>query len=98
MFLEAFKEGVAKIDQQVRATKAQKALVRGTSKETIGILDSVLKEGEEITVQFDIEPKTKQMAVELTLTPRAETKLADNIARLGQRQTLFAGVLDKMPR
>jgi hypothetical protein len=95
MFIEALKEGRDKIEAQAGGTKAQKALCVALSKETIGILESVFKEGEELNVQFDIEPKTKQMAVDLTLTPKAGSKLAANIAKLGRRQTLFAGVLEK---
>jgi hypothetical protein len=59
------------------------------------ILTNVFKDGEELTALIDIDSKAKQLVAEVSLTARANSELAKNIKSLGQRKTLFAGVLDK---
>jgi hypothetical protein len=95
MFLDVFKEGREKFAEHAGGTQAQRALCLALSKELFGILESVLKDGEELNVDFDIDQKTKQLTADVILTPKAGSKLAENIAKLGQRKTLFAGVLEK---
>jgi hypothetical protein len=95
MILDGIKDGLGKIEEKPGESKAQQAFRVALTKEVLRILERVLKDGDELNALIDIELKTKQLAVELTLAGKAQSKLADNIAKLGQRQTLFAGVLDK---
>ncbi|HYV35440.1 MAG TPA: hypothetical protein VE988_07040 [Gemmataceae bacterium] len=93
--LDGFKEGFNSGLDKKTESNAQKAFANAVLKEFTGMLDSVFKEGEELNVNIDIDPKTKKLAAELTLTAKPRSKLADTIAKLGQRKTLFAGIMDK---
>ena len=93
MFLDTLKEGLGKIEGKAGESKAQKALRIALTKEVVALLDHVLKEGEELIADIDLDPKAKQLAVDLSLTAKPHSKLAEKIAKLGQRRTLFAGVL-----
>jgi hypothetical protein len=95
-FLDTLKDGLGKLDaKEGETSKGPKALQAVLAKEMQRILESVFKDGEEVNADINIDAKTKQLAVDLTLRPKAKSKLAENIAKLGQRQTLFAGVLHK---
>jgi hypothetical protein len=95
IFLESLKEGLGKVDDKAGENKAQKAFHAALAKEMQRIVDNVFKEGEEVNAEVDVDSKTKQLTVDLILRAKANSKLAENIAKMGQRQTLFGGVLDK---
>jgi hypothetical protein len=75
--------------------KLPKGFEDTVKKEIERIFTNVLTQGEELTVLVDIERKTKKLVVELSLSAKAESELAKDFKQLGQRTTLFAGVLHK---
>jgi hypothetical protein len=95
LFLDTFKEALGKGAGKDADNKAQKALNDALAKEGLRILENVFKDGEELNADVHIDAKAKQLSVDMTLRPKAGTKFAENIAKLAQRQTLFAGVLHK---
>jgi hypothetical protein len=95
LLLDSFKEALGKFDDKGGDNKAQMALQGALAKEGQRILENVFKDGEELNADVDIDQKTKQLTVDVTLRPKAGSKFAENIAKLGQRPTLCAGVLHK---
>jgi hypothetical protein len=95
MFIDVLDEALAKVDNKTSDSDAPKGLRTALTKEITRTLENVLKDGEELRADIDVEPKTKQLVVDLKLTAKAGSTLAQNIAGMGQRQTQFAGVLDK---
>jgi hypothetical protein len=95
LLLDSFKEGLGKLDDKGGDNKAQNALQTALAKEGQRILENIFMEGKELNADVDIDQKTKQLVVDLTLQAKAGSKFADNISKLGQRQTLCAGVLHK---
>ena len=95
LLLDTFKDGLGKIDDKSGDNKAQKALQAALAKEGQRILENVFTDGEELNADVDINQKTKQLAVDMTLRPKAGSKWADQLTKLGKRQTLCGGVLTK---
>jgi hypothetical protein len=95
LLLDTFKDSLGKIDDKSGDNKAQKALQAALAKEGQRILENIFTDGEELNADVDINQKTKQLAVDMTLRPKAGSKWAEKLAKLGQRQTLCAGVLTK---
>ena len=95
LLLDTFKESLGKVDDKSGDNKAQKAVQTALAKEGQRILENVFTDGEELNADVDINPKTKQLAVDMTLRAKAGSKWAAQLAKLGQRQTLCAGVLHK---
>jgi len=95
MLLDGLKEALGKAEDKPGETKAQKAFRVALTKEIQRIVENVLKDGDELNADIDIDGQTKQLAMDLTLTGKANSALAKNIAKLGERKTLFAGVLHK---
>jgi hypothetical protein len=77
------------------AQKLPKSFEDTLKSEIERIFTSILKDGEELTALIDIEAKTKQLKAELSLTAKPNSDLAKSFQKLGQRKTLFAGVLHK---
>jgi hypothetical protein len=84
------KEAITKLPSGGSDGKGSAALPAVFRHEINRILDNVLTDGQELNVQLDIEPKTKQMVLDLVLDPKTGSKLARSIAKLGQEQRHFA--------
>jgi hypothetical protein len=54
---------------------------------------SLIKDGQALTVKFDLNRTTNEMAVEVSLSGKSGSKLAASIADLGQSKSLFGGAL-----
>jgi len=54
---------------------------------------AVLKDGSALTFKVNLDRKANDMVVDLSLTAKSQTKLASDIAELGQSKSLFAGTL-----
>lgn len=94
MFLEVIKDGLGKVEEKAGEGKGQKVLRDALAKEVQRVFTNVLTDGEELNAGIDIDPKTKQMVLDVRLSAKAKSTLAANVAKMGQRKTLFAGVLD----
>jgi hypothetical protein len=84
-----------KLDEGKDAAKPAQPFGATLGKEFSRILGNVFADGEELTLLIDIEHKTKRLTAELMLTAKADSALAKDIKKLGDRKTLFAGVLHK---
>jgi len=84
LFGDTLKEALGKSADKAGKSTTQQAMRAAFTREITRILDNVLKDGEELNAQLDIEQHTKQMVIELTLTAKAGSKLAEDIAKLGQ--------------
>jgi len=89
------KESFAASDNKTSEKSLQDTLRAALAKDIAKTLDLVLAQGHELDCHADIDRKTKQLKADLTLKPKSQTKLAEAIAKMGQRQTLFSGILDK---
>jgi citrate lyase gamma subunit len=76
-------------------TEAQHALGVQAAKEMIGTLSSLLKDGGELGLRLDIDRKAHQFVAEFMVNGKPDSTLAANIASLGKRQSLFAGLHDE---
>jgi hypothetical protein len=77
------------------AQKLPKGFEDTVKKEIERIFTNVLTQGEELNVLVDIQRKAKKLVVDLSLSAKADSELAKDFKLLGQRTTLFAGVLHK---
>jgi hypothetical protein len=82
IFIDFLKEQLLPDGETNKDTKSPVPAI--LAKEITRILDQVLKDGEKLDATIDIEPKTKQLTVELALTARPKSKLEGEIARLSQ--------------
>jgi hypothetical protein len=53
---------------------------------------SVIREGAKATLQVEVDPKSHDLAVQMSLTGKSGSSLAENIASLGERKSLFGGL------
>lgn len=53
----------------------------------------LLSEGSGLTLRFNIDRKTEEVTVDASLTGKAQSKLAEDIADLGKSKSLFAGAI-----
>lgn len=60
-----------------------------------GTLVSVLKDGGETSIRLDMDQKTNDLTLEISLAGKANSKLAANIAGLGQTPSLVGGMVGK---
>jgi hypothetical protein len=94
--LKSIKESFGSLaEPKDAAAKLPKSFEDTVKKEIERIFTKVLTQGEELTALIDIDRKTKKLVAELSLTAKANSELANKIKKLGQRTTLFAGVLHK---
>jgi hypothetical protein len=75
--------------------KGASAFHTALAKELQQFLDSVVKDGEELNADIDIDSKTKQLTADVNLRAKSGSKLAERISKMGQRKTLFAGIVHK---
>jgi hypothetical protein len=54
---------------------------------------SVIKEGGHVALRLDVDEKSKELSAELAVTGKEGTALARDIAALGQRKSLVAGLV-----
>ena len=76
-------------------TEAEKAFRLQVSKEILELFRSVLNEGLEFGLDLDVNEKSEQMSLALSLTAQPNTDLARNIADVGKRKSLFANLRSK---
>jgi hypothetical protein len=95
LLLDGFKEGIGKSTPKDGDPKAPQAIGAGATKAMQHMVESILTDGDELDVAMDIDAKTKQLAIEATLKPKAGSKLASTISKMAERKTLFSGVLQK---
>src|SRR5262249_10445556 len=84
----------SKLEGQAK-TEIQRELVEQTSKETKPRLRSILNDGRELTIRVDVDQKKQDLSVAVSFDGKPGSKLAASIAELGQRQSLFAGLVGK---
>jgi hypothetical protein len=53
---------------------------------------SVAKDGDEVTLRFDVDQKSGEVFTDAEFTAKPKSKLADEFAALGQSQSVFAGL------
>jgi hypothetical protein len=56
-----------------------------------GRVKQLLSQGQELKFRFDVDRKTHELFVDLSLTGKPGSKLASELAELGQSKSLFAG-------
>lgn len=71
-------------------TPAQKKLRVALGKEFARRMKQLFTEGQAATFRFDVDRKTDQLVVELSLTGKSGSKLATEIAELGTSKGLFS--------
>jgi hypothetical protein len=75
------------------ANPAQQRFRDELVKELIRQLTAVVREGDELNATIDIDPKTRDLTADLTVTARPGTSLATMIEKLGEGKSLFTGLL-----
>lgn len=78
-----------------KGTPAQKELIDKTSKEANAQVKSVVNDGREVTIRIDVDRKNQDLALSVSFDAKPGSKLADDIAALGKRTSLFAGLMGK---
>ena len=76
-------------------SEAQKALRLQVSKEIIDQFNAVINEGEQLSLDLDIDKQAGQMSLGLSLTALPKTGLAKSIAEIGKTKSLFANLRTK---
>lgn len=56
------------------------------------LIESVLKDGNEIVAQFGIDRKSEEISIDWKMTAKPDTSLAKTIEQLGNTQSRFAGL------
>jgi hypothetical protein len=54
---------------------------------------AVVRDGDELNADLDIDPKTRDLSADVTVTARPGTPLAKTIEKLGEGKSLFSGLL-----
>jgi hypothetical protein len=76
-------------------TAAQKELLSQLVNESVQLLASVTKEGQALELKVDLNRKTEELVVELSLTGAEDSKLAGTIKKFGELQSVFGGLKSK---
>jgi hypothetical protein len=76
-------------------TPAQKELIDKSSKEANAQVKALVNDGRELAIRVDVDRKNNDLALKITFDGKTGTKLAASITELGNRQSLFAGLLGK---
>jgi hypothetical protein len=82
--LEAKDKGVSAAQDVFRS-----ALVREIGRQ----VTAAIRDGTELNVELDVNPKTNALTVDLTLGAKPGSTLASTIEKLGEAKSLFAGLL-----
>jgi hypothetical protein len=72
-------------------TEAQRKLRLELLKEFSRRFTQLVRDGQALTFRFDVDRKANELVVDLNLTGKSGSKLAADIAELGQTKSLFAG-------
>ena len=78
--------------KQPNETKAQEALRKQTTKEVTAGFSSLIKEGAEIALKFDVDHNANQLVVEASVAGKEASKLAAGIAKIAGSKSLFGGL------
>jgi hypothetical protein len=78
--------------KQPNESAAQRAFRAQSAKEVAKQLTSVVNEGGEVGLRFNIDRKANQLSVELTLSGKPKSVLASNIASISASKSIFAGL------
>src|SRR5262249_29946551 len=76
-------------------TEAQKALREKSAEATSAQIVALVRDGGELRFAVDVDRKTNELAVELSLTAQPKSTLAATIASLGETPSLFADLVGK---
>src|SRR5262245_44102177 len=76
-------------------TKAESEFWKQAFEELAANVKALLRDGNEVTLRVDVDRKNQDLAVEVTADARPDSKLAANVARMGEAQSRFAGLLSK---
>jgi hypothetical protein len=74
-------------------TDAQHAFRIAAMDESTGLLKTLLTDGQDLSLSFDIDRKTEDISLALTLTGKSGSTLATNIADLGKMKSIGAGLI-----
>jgi len=74
-------------------TQAQHEFKVQAAREITRHLETVLKEGEELTVRLDVNRTARELAVELSLSGKPASSIASTFRALGSSESAFAGLL-----
>jgi hypothetical protein len=85
----------AREDKLEGQTKAQKDFAEQMSKESMNHIKSLVNDGREVSLRVDVDRTKKELAISFGLEGKPGTKLATEIADLGKKQSLFAGLAGK---
>ncbi|MBY0522407.1 MAG: hypothetical protein K2R98_03375 [Gemmataceae bacterium] len=83
-------EADKKLDNE---TEAQQKFRVAVMKEMARRITQLFKEGGAMTINVDVDRKNNELVTDLTLQGKSGSKLASDIAELGQSKTLFLGAL-----
>jgi hypothetical protein len=76
-----------------RETEAEEKIRVQFLKDLAANIAQFIREGHELGVRFEVEPKAQKLALTLRLTGQPDSKLSGEIAALGQTPSLFAGLV-----
>ncbi len=82
-------------DRKDGETEAQHKAKVATVKQLSREITTLIRDGGELALRFDIDQKANRLAAEFSLTGKAKSKLATEIAELGGNQSLFGAVVSR---
>jgi hypothetical protein len=93
-FIASFEDQMAKAREEKLTgdTEAQKALQKQILEGMEDLVKSLTLEGGAVEFHIDLNRKTEEFAIELSLAGVEDSKLAGSIKRLGEVQSLFGGL------
>jgi hypothetical protein len=74
---------------------ARKEFWKAAFEDVGGCARALVRDGRELLVRVNVDRKAQELAVEMTVDGKPGSRLATTITELGQRQSLFAGLLGK---
>jgi hypothetical protein len=92
--LHGLRQAMAEPDtKDDKETPAEREFRQRLGQAATRMLTAVIRDGKELTAEFDLDRKEKELRAELILTPKAHTKLAEGLADLEQASSKFPGLL-----
>jgi hypothetical protein len=96
--------GISQVEAFLDAAKDQNKDTEGKAEHAAKVeniemvkkaLVTVIKEGRELALRFEVDEKTKELAVELGLGGKEDSVLARYIAQMGKHKSVVAGLIAK---
>ncbi len=89
----ALEDQIEKADKKLpNETDAQHALRLESLKGILTVTKTVLEEGQELAADLDVDAKTKELTARFRLSGKPKSALADALAHLAQRKSVFGGL------